>query len=47
MLYEVITGILVLAVAILPYFGFGGMQLYNAEAAGVTNDKLHPRITLV
>ncbi len=38
-------GILVLAVAILPYFGFGGMQLYNAEAAGVTNDKLHPRIT--
>ncbi|TAJ12504.1 TrkH family potassium uptake protein [Marinilabiliaceae bacterium JC017] len=38
-------GIIVLAVAILPYFGFGGMQLYNAEAAGVTNDKLHPRIT--
>ncbi|MCW3807635.1 TrkH family potassium uptake protein [Plebeiibacterium marinum] len=38
-------GIVVLAVAILPFFGFGGMQLYNAEAAGVTNDKLHPRIT--
>ncbi|GAF05578.1 TrkH family potassium uptake protein [Saccharicrinis fermentans] len=38
-------GIIVLAVAILPYFGFGGMQLYNAEAAGVVNDKLHPKIT--
>ncbi len=38
-------GIIVLAVAILPYFGFGGMQLYNAEAAGVTNEKLHPKIT--
>ncbi len=37
-------GIIVLAVAILPFFGFGGMQLYSAEAAGVTNDKLHPRI---
>jgi trk system potassium uptake protein TrkH len=37
-------GIIVLAVAILPYFGFGGMQLYSAEAAGVTNEKLHPRI---
>lgn len=38
-------GIIVLAVAILPFFGFGGMQLYSAEAAVVTNDKLHPRIT--
>lgn len=37
-------GIIVLAVAILPYFGFGGMSLFNAEAAGITNDKLHPRI---
>lgn len=37
-------GVVVLAVAILPYFGFGGMQLYSAEAAGVTHDKLHPRI---
>ncbi|MCU4154526.1 TrkH family potassium uptake protein [Carboxylicivirga sp. A043] len=37
-------GIIVLAVAILPYFGFGGMSLYNAEAAGISNDKLHPRI---
>lgn len=38
-------GVVVLAVAILPYFGFGGMQLYSAEATGVTHDKLHPRIT--
>lgn len=37
-------GVVVLAVAVLPYFGFGGMQLYSAEAAGVTHDKLHPRI---
>ena len=38
-------GIIVLAVAILPFFGFGGMQLYSAEAAGVVNEKLHPKIT--
>jgi trk system potassium uptake protein len=38
-------GIIVLAVAILPYFGFGGMQLYNAEASGISSEKLHPRIT--
>ncbi|WP_430810279.1 MULTISPECIES: TrkH family potassium uptake protein [unclassified Carboxylicivirga] len=37
-------GIVVLAVAILPYFGFGGMSLYNAEAAGISNEKLHPRM---
>lgn len=38
-------GVVVLAVAVLPFFGFGGMQLYSAEAAGITHDKLHPRIT--
>ncbi|WP_282039664.1 TrkH family potassium uptake protein [Saccharicrinis aurantiacus] len=37
-------GIIVLAIAILPYFGFGGMQLFSAESAGVVNDKLHPQI---
>ncbi|WP_421920391.1 TrkH family potassium uptake protein [Marinifilum sp.] len=37
-------GILVLSLAILPVFGFGGMAMFNAEAAGVTVDKLHPRI---
>ncbi len=37
-------GILVLTVAILPVFGIGGMAMFNAEAAGITTDKLHPRI---
>ena len=38
-------GIIVLTVAILPILGIGGMQLFAAEAPGVTTDKLHPRIT--
>lgn len=39
-------GIVVLAVAILPMLGIGGMQLYRAEAPGpVKNSKLTPRIT--
>lgn len=38
-------GIIVLTVAILPLMGVGGMQLFVAEAPGVTPDKLHPRIT--
>lgn len=39
-------GIIVLAVAILPMLGIGGMQLYRAESAGPTKDrKLTPRIT--
>ncbi len=38
-------GIIVLAVAILPLLGIGGMQLFAAEAPGPGNDKLHPRIT--
>jgi len=38
-------GIIVLTVAILPFLGIGGMQLYAAEMPGVTKDKLHPRIT--
>ncbi len=37
-------GIIVLSVAILPYLGLGGMQLYKAEAPGPTKDKLQPRI---
>ncbi|BAX80871.1 TrkH family potassium uptake protein [Labilibaculum antarcticum] len=37
-------GILVLTVAILPVFGIGGMAMFNAEAAGITMGKLHPRI---
>ncbi len=39
-------GIIVLAVAVLPTLGIGGMQLYKAEIAGpVKNSKLTARIT--
>lgn len=38
-------GIIVLAIAILPLLGIGGMQLFAAEAPGPSGDKLHPRIT--
>ncbi len=38
-------GIIVLAVAVLPLFGVGGMQLYRAETSGVAkHDKPTPRI---
>ena len=37
-------GIIVLAIAILPLLGIGGMQLFAAEAPGPSADKLHPRI---
>ncbi len=37
-------GIIVLSVAILPFLGLGGMQLYKAESPGPTKDKLRPRI---
>ena len=39
-------GIIVLAVAVLPILGVGGMQLYRAEMPGPMKDtKLTPRIT--
>ncbi len=39
-------GIIVLAVAVLPLLGVGGMQLYKAETPGpVKDEKLTPRIT--
>lgn len=37
-------GIIVLSVAILPFLGTGGMQLFSAESSGPMKDKLHPRI---
>ena len=37
-------GIIVLTVAILPILGIGGMQLFIAEAPGISPDKLKPRI---
>ncbi len=39
-------GIIVMAVAVLPLLGVGGMQLYKAEAPGpIKDEKLAPRIT--
>jgi trk system potassium uptake protein TrkH len=39
-------GIIVIAVAVLPMLGIGGMQLYKAETPGPSKDnKLTPRIT--
>ena len=38
-------GIIVLAIAILPYVGVGGMQLFRAEVPGPTPERLRPRIT--
>ena len=38
-------GIIVLSVAILPFLGVGGMQLYKAEVPSPVVDRLRPRIT--
>jgi len=38
-------GIIVLAVAIMPLLGIGGMQLFRAEAPGPVKDKLTSRVT--
>jgi trk system potassium uptake protein TrkH len=37
-------GIIVLGVAILPFLGVGGMQLFRAEVPGPTPERLRPRI---
>jgi len=37
-------GIIVLSIAILPFLGLGGMQLYKAEVPSPVPDKLRPRI---
>ncbi len=37
-------GIIVLSLAILPFLGVGGMQLFKAEVPGPSPDKLKPRI---
>lgn len=37
-------GIILLGVAILPFLGVGGMQLFRAEVPGPTADKLRPRV---
>lgn len=38
-------GIIVLTIAILPFLGVGGMQLFRAEVPGPAPDKLTPRVT--
>jgi trk system potassium uptake protein TrkH len=38
-------GIIVLGVAILPFLGVGGAQLFRAEAPGISGDRLRPRMT--
>ena len=38
-------GIIVLAVAVMPLLGVGGMQLFKAEAPGPVKDKLTARVT--
>lgn len=38
-------GIVVISLAILPMFGFSGIQLFGAESSGITKDKIHPKIT--
>ena len=37
-------GIIVLAVAILPLLGVGGMELYHAESSGIAKDRLTPKL---
>ncbi len=37
-------GFIVLVISILPSLGIGGMQLFLAEAPGITADKIQPRI---
>ena len=37
-------GIIVFSIAILPLLGIGGVQLFKAEVAGPTADKITPRI---
>ena len=38
-------GIIVLTIAILPFLGVGGMQLFKAESPGPTTERLKPRVT--
>jgi trk system potassium uptake protein TrkH len=37
-------GIIVLSLAVLPFLGVGGVQLFSAEVPGLTPDKMHPRV---
>ena len=37
-------GIVCFAIALLPFFGEGNLQLFSAESVGVTHDKIHPKV---
>ncbi len=37
-------GMILLSLAILPLLGVGGMQLFQAEVAGPSKEKIHPRV---
>lgn len=39
------VGIVVFTVALIPIFGGGASQIYNAETTGITHDRFLPRIT--
>jgi len=38
-------GIIVITMALLPLFGLTSVQLFSAEAAGPTKDKIHPKVS--
>lgn len=40
-------GMVVFTVALLPIFGVGATQLYDAETSGITHDRFRPRVTQV
>lgn len=37
-------GIVLFAIAVLPFFTEGSLQLFSGEAVGVTHDKIHPKV---
>ena len=37
-------GIIVLAIAVLPLLGVGGMELYHAESSGIAKERLTPKL---
>ena len=51
MMYRQVThwyggmGVVVLAVAVLPFLGVGGLELISAEAPGPSSDRLTPRVS--
>lgn len=40
-------GIVCFAIAVLPIFSEGNIQLFSAESVGVTHDKIHPKISIM